>query len=199
MHLADLMQEVSLPLLARLGPVLPGQGQAGLHAGLVIQGLRREVLEPFLCLVHLPRLQGPGEEHGPGLGGHGPVLTLRGLAVEGADPLGVLCVQGHSGEGGQTLQGQGGVQRQQAAPGELLPLLLCQGEGSGQAALSGGAVEGLQEGGHLLPGHLLLECQQVVQIRPQQPGQGGQQGDLRQGGVCFPKLRIWIQINQFCR
>ena len=108
------------------------------------------------------------------------------MAVEGADPLGVLCVQGHSGEGGQTLQGQGGVQRQQAAPGELLPLLLRQGEGSGQAPLSSGAVEGLQEGGHLLPGHLLLEGQQVVQIRPQQPGQGGQQGDLRQGGVPLP-------------
>ena len=46
---------------------------------------------------------------------------------------------------------------------------------------------------------ILLKGQQGVQVGAQQSGQGGQQGNVGVGAPGFPKLKIWIQVNQFCR
>ena len=183
-----LLQEYPGLLPPPLGPA-----QAGLELlflPVVVGQLPQQLLRP----VQLPGLHTAG---GQGVSGPLPHLGIGAAdapLIEGGD-LRLLRLPLRAA--GLRLEGQDARQHARYVVGQLvavrvLPQLVPgQLEGGPTARLLTGLVQLVQKQPDLLVGQVLLKGQQGVQVHPQGPGQGRQQGDVRVVQIPLPLVHCW--------
>ena len=148
-----------------------------------------------LCQQGLGPVQIPTADTSPGQSGAGPLAYLgvgtgRPALIEGVN---FLCpgipgplffgVRGHQY---QPFQQSCQTVRQQVAVGKLPQLVPGQGEGRRQPLRARRLVDPVEEQADLPLRDVLLKGEKGVQIHPQDPGQGGQQRNIRVMDGLFP-------------